>query len=53
MSGAVCGLIAWGGVRVELRWLRADLKSQGARIERLENFLLRHRRVGDRISNED
>lgn len=25
LTGAVCGLIAWGGIKVELRWLRRDI----------------------------
>lgn len=25
-SGAAAGLIAWGGIKTEIRWLRADLK---------------------------
>jgi hypothetical protein len=25
ISGAVAGLVAWGGVKVELRWLRRDV----------------------------
>ncbi len=36
LSGIVCGLIAWGGIRVELRWLRADVTRLERRIDRLE-----------------
>lgn len=36
LSGAVCGLIAWGGVRVELRWLRRDVDLAHSRIDQLD-----------------
>jgi hypothetical protein len=31
VSGAVSGLISWGGVRVELRWLRRDVDRANSR----------------------
>lgn len=39
-SGVVCGLIAWGGVRVELRWLRADIVRLEKRVDRVESAMI-------------
>jgi hypothetical protein len=36
VTGLVCGLVAWGGVKVELRWLRRDVDLAHQRIDRLE-----------------
>lgn len=37
VSGAVAGLIAWGGIRVELAWLRRDVDRQQGEIDGLED----------------
>lgn len=36
LSGAVAGLVAWGGVRIELRWLRRDVDRAHTRINHLQ-----------------
>ncbi len=36
LGGVVTGLITWGGVRVEMRWIRADLDRAHLRIDWLE-----------------
>lgn len=41
LSGAVSGLLAWGGVRVELRYLRRDVDQAHGRIDRVEQLAAR------------
>jgi 2-phospho-L-lactate transferase/gluconeogenesis factor (CofD/UPF0052 family) len=36
VSGACTGLVTWGGMRIEMRWLRRDVDQAHARIDRLE-----------------
>lgn len=33
-SGAVTGLVAWGGIRVELRYMRRDIGAAHKRMDR-------------------
>ena len=41
---ALCtGLVAWGAIRTEIRWLHADVKRQEERIARLESLQLHHK----------
>lgn len=35
-TGLVSSLLTWGGLRVELRWLRRDVDLAHQRIDRLE-----------------
>lgn len=37
VAGCIAGLIAWGGVRVNLQWLRRDVDLAHGRITRHEN----------------
>lgn len=37
-TGCIAGLVAWGGLRVELRYLRRDLDDHHVRLKRLEGF---------------
>lgn len=46
VSAIVTGLIAWGGFRMELRWLRADIERTRADIETVRQTASRaHRRL--------
>ena len=36
ITGAVCGLIAWGGVRRDLRYLRRDVDAAHDRLDQIE-----------------
>ena len=36
LAGVVTGLVAYGGIRAELRWLRADVERLERRVEHLE-----------------
>ena len=51
-SGAVCGLVAWGGMRVELRWLRSDVNKLDKRVNRVEDELIERgaRTLADNLS---
>lgn len=40
-SGVVTGLITWGGLRVELQWIRADVDRAHARLDHLDRLHLR------------
>lgn len=39
LTGVVSGLVAWGGVRVELRYLRRDVDKAHKRLDRLQGVL--------------
>jgi len=39
-TAVVTGLVTWGGVRVELRWLRRDLDKMERRQDRIEGVLI-------------
>jgi len=39
-SAVVTGLVTWGGIRVELRWLRRDVNHAHERIDRMEGALI-------------
>lgn len=34
-SGAVTGLVTWGGVRTELRYMKRDIKAAHARLDKV------------------
>lgn len=40
VSALVTGLVTWGGLRVELRWLRRDVDHAHKRLDRLEGALI-------------
>lgn len=42
VAGAVAGLIAWGGIRVELRWLRSDVERVTLRTHQHAGELQQH-----------
>ena len=39
-SAIVTGLVTWGGIRVELRWLRRDVDRLDKRVDRVEGALI-------------
>jgi len=39
-TAVVTGLVTWGGVRVELRWLRRDMDRLEKRQDRVESVLI-------------
>lgn len=36
VGGLACGLVTWGGLRVELRYLRRDIDRAHNRLDRIE-----------------
>ncbi|WP_293762578.1 hypothetical protein [uncultured Aquitalea sp.] len=38
LTGAVSGLVTWGGLRVELRYLRRDVDKAHTRIDRMQGI---------------
>jgi hypothetical protein len=36
LGGLACGLVTWGGLRVELRYLRRDIDRAHNRLDRIE-----------------
>lgn len=42
-SSVGTGLVTWGAIRVELRWLRRDVDHAHTRLDRIENALLGRR----------
>lgn len=52
-TGAASGLVTWGMVKVELRWLRTDLNLAFKRIEELEHVTRLRGTASNRVALRD
>lgn len=52
VSGLVTGLVTYGGLRVEMRWHRADIERAHRRLDVIEAAVFRPRRFPDPIETQ-
>jgi len=45
LTGAASGLIAWGAIRVEIKYLRRDVDATTKKISHLEDLIHARRRI--------